>query len=60
MTLEARDAMWIIVLAVVEVILAEVMIRLGIVGVERAAGLLFVLIVLNGAFVVGFRRILRR
>jgi len=59
MSLDTRDAMWIVVLAVVEVIVAEAMIRLGIVDVERVAGLLFVLILLNSAFVVGLRRLAR-
>lgn len=40
-----------VVLAVAEVILIELLIRSGIVGVERATGVLFILILLNFALV---------
>jgi hypothetical protein len=60
MALETREGLLIVVLAIVEVIVFEASIQLGLVGVERAAGTLFLLIVLNGALVVGIRRLLRR
>ena len=51
-----QEGLLLVALAVVEVVIFEVMIRLDIVGVERAAGTLFILLVLN----FGFVRVLRR
>jgi len=58
--LDAWDAIPIVVLAIIEVAIFEALIRIGLVGVERASGMLFILILLNFAFVVGLRRLPRR
>jgi hypothetical protein len=57
--LDSRDAMLTVLLAVIEVAVVEGLVRLNLVVVERATATLFILIVLNVAFVVGLRRLRR-
>ena len=59
MKLDARDAILVVVLAVIEVAVCEALIRMRLAGVERATGILFILILLNLAFVAGLRRLRR-
>ncbi len=57
-TVQVRNAILVIVLAVIEVVLTEIAIRSGLAGVERATTILFILILLNFALVlsIGSRR----
>lgn len=50
-----RAALLLILLAIVEVILTEIAIRSGIAGVERATTILFIVLLLNIALVLGIR-----
>ena len=50
------DAAILVGLSVVEVIAAELVIRAGIAGVERASSILFILIILNAALLAGLHR----
>jgi Ca2+/H+ antiporter len=56
MAARSKDAGILILMAVVEVILTEAAIRSGLSGVERATTILFILIMLNFALVVGIGR----
>ncbi|MCL5960069.1 MAG: hypothetical protein M1358_12295 [Chloroflexi bacterium] len=56
MNLGIRDAAFIIVLALIEVAVTETIIRLQLVDIERATSILFILILLNSALVIGLRR----
>jgi hypothetical protein len=51
--------MLVVTLAIVEVAVFETLIRLNVVGVERAAGSLFIFIALNVALVAWLRRLRR-
>ncbi len=59
MNMDAWDVILVVVLAVIEVAIFEALIRMGFVGVERASGTMFILILLNFAFVLGLRRVRR-
>jgi hypothetical protein len=55
-----RDVLLIVGLAVVEVVVTETVIRLGLVGIERASTVLFILLLLNFALVTGLHAQRRR
>lgn len=59
MDLDRRDALLVVVMAALEVAISELFIRLNVLAVERAGGILFILILLNFAFVAGLRRLRR-